>query len=343
MGRLFTDNRYRTGKMKYHNPRQFLALFLFLQTILFSCSGLRTEIYREETLHRYNQACKFYKQGDYQTARSELETVIDLDPDYGPAHAAMGNLALIGEDYSSALIHYQAAVAADPELEPALRPLILLAMAHKEREPLLKAGVGLDQLYPLIMADRRAEVEALLNQDISLPLLANDTMGITPGRLGEMQRKLVETANPMIGSLRYRLFSGYFLFYGQNDDALATAMIQSVVDEAIGRDRQEARVVLGRLHERRGEANAAVDAYLAAVDAGLPMADVAHHLARVYRVDIETIMPAQLAPAEDAAPQEPIRIEMSTHLPSSPAPDLGSAADAKNIHIIERRGLQYTF
>jgi hypothetical protein len=208
---------------------------------------------------------------------------------------------------------------------------------------LLKAGVGLDRVYPLIMADRRADVEALLNQDIPLQLLASDSMGITAGRLGEMQRKIAEMGEPLLGSVRYRMFLGYLLFFGQNDDALATAMIQSAVDGATGRDRQEAWVILGQLHERREEANAAVDAYLAAVDAGLPMTDVAHHLARVYRVDIETIMPPKVAPYKDAASQRPMRIKMSTHLPSSPAPDLGSAADAKNIHLVERRGSQYTF
>ena len=329
--------------MKYNNLTHFFALFVLFQVILSACSGLRTEIYRGETLHRYNQACKLYKQGDYQTARAELETIIGLDPDYGPAHAALGNLALIAEDYSNALTHYQTAVAADPVLEDELRPLITVARAHKGREPLLKAGVGLDRVYPLIMADRRAEVEALLNQDIPLQLLASDSMGITAGKLGEMQRKIAEMGEPLLGSVRYRMFLGYLLFFGQNDDALATAMIQSAVDGATGRDRQEAWVILGQLHERREEANAAVDAYLAAVDAGLPMTDVAHHLARVYRVDIETIMPPKVAPHKDAASQGPMRIKMSTHLPSSPAPDLGSAADAKNIHLVERRGSQYTF
>jgi Tfp pilus assembly protein PilF len=319
-------------------------VFVFLlQAMLFSCSGLRTEIYRDETRHRYNQACKDYQQGDYQTARSELETVIDLDPDYGPAHAALGNLALIGEDYPGALIHYQAAVAADPALEAELRPLIMVAGAHKAREPLQKAGVGLYRVYPLIMADRRAEVEALLNQDIPLQLLAGDSMGITPGKLAEMQAKIAETGAPLVGSVRYRLFLGYLLFFGQNDDALATAMIQSAVTEAAGRDRQEALVVLGNLHERRGATNAAVDAYLAAVDAGLPMTEVAHHMARVYRVAIETVMPPQAAPPEDAAPREPMRIAMSTHLPPSPAPDTGSVSEAGDIKITERQGARFTF
>ena len=328
--------------MKCYSKR-FWGLVLLLQAILFSCSGLRTEIYREETRHRYNQACKLYTQGDYQTARSELETIIGLDPDYGQAHAALGNLALIGEDYPSALIHYQAAVAVDPELEAELRRLIMVARAHREREPLQKAGVRLDQMYPLIMAERTTEVEALLDQDIPLQLLANDSMGITPGQLGELQHKIAETADPLMGSVRYRLFLGYLLFFGHIDDALATAMIQSVVEEVSGRDRQEALVIMGQLYERRGKANEAVDAYLAAVDAGLPMTEVAHHLARVYRVDIESILQPIEEPANDAESQEPMRIEISTHLPSPPGPELGSVSDAKNPHLIERRGSPYTF
>jgi hypothetical protein len=255
----------------------------------------------------------------------------------------LGNLALIGEDYPSALIHYQAAVAVDPELEAELRRLIMVARAHKEREPLQKAGVGLDQMYPLIMAERTTEVEALLDQDIPLQLLANDSMGITPGQLGELQHKIAETADPLMGSVRYRLFLGYLLFFGHIDDARATAMIQSVVEEVSGRDRQETLVIMGQLYERRGKANEAVDAYLAAVDAGLPMTEVAHHLARVYRVDIESILQPIEEPANDAVSQEPMRIEISTHLPSPPGPELGSVSDAKNPPLIERRGSLYTF
>ena len=321
---------------------QYLSVFALL-LLLQACSGFRTEIYREETLYRFNEACKLYKQGDYKAARSDLEDVIALDPDYGPAHAAMGNLALIGEDYSGALMHYQEAVAVDPELEAELRPLIMVASAHNERASLHKAGIGLNQIYPLIMADRAAEVEAQLAKNIPLQLLANDTMGISPGRLGELQRKVSETAGPLNGSVRYRLFLGYLLFFGQSDDAMATAMIQSAAGEAAGSDRQEALVVLGQLYERQGEANTAVDAYLAAVNAGLPMTDVAHHLARIYQVDIASVLPPKEASAEDSVPPEPMRIEISTHLPVPRAPDLGSLTEAKDIQMSERQGSRYTF
>lgn len=321
----------------------FLVTFLLLQAVLWGCSGIRSEIYRGETSHHYEAACKLYKQGDYETARSGFEDVIALDPDYGPAHAALGNLDLIAQDYPEALVHYQAAVAADPELEIELQPLLMVARAHKERAPLQKAGISLNHLYALIMAERMTEVEALLQKDIPLQLLANDTMGITPGRLGELQRKVGETADPLNGSVRYRLFLGYLLFYGQTDDALAAAIINSAAKDATGKDRQDVLVVSGQLHERQGEANAAVDAYLAAVNAGLPMADVAHHLARVYRVDIASILPPKETSEEYVAPPEPMRIEMSTHLPVASAPDLGPVSEARVLKITERHGSHFSF
>ena len=331
------------GKRTISRSIGLLALVLLCQAALWACRGLRSEVYREETFYRYNEACKLYKQGDYETARSGLEDLIALDPDYGPAHAALGNLALIAEDYALALAHYQKAVAADPELEAELRPLVMVAGVHKERRPLQKAGVSLEQMFPLIMKERRAEAEVLLAKDIPLQLLANDTMGITPGNLGDLQRKITEIADPSSGSVRYRLFLGYLLFSGQKDDALATALVHSAAGKATSRDRQEALVVLGQLYERQGEANAAVDAYLAAVDDGLPMTDVAHHLARIYRMDIAGILPPIGAPAEDAEAPEPMRIEISTHLPAAPAPDLGSLTEAKDVHIAERQGSRDTF
>lgn len=331
------------NKREINRSCGFFVTFLLLQVALWGCSGIRSEIYRAETSHHYEAACKLYNQGDYETARSGFEGVIALDPDYGQAHAALGNLFLIAEDYPEALAYYQAAVTADPELEVELQPLIMVAKAHKERAPLQEAGISLNYLYALIMAERMTEVEVLLQQDIPLQLLANDTMGITPGRLGELQRKVAETADPLNGSVRYRLFLGYLLFYGQTDDALAAAIINRAAKDASGKDRQEALVVSGQLHERKGEANAAVDAYLAAVDAGLPMADVAHHLARVYRVDIASILPPKETSEEYVAPADPMRIEISTHLPAAPAPDLDPASEARALKINERQGSRFSF
>jgi len=319
------------------------AGLILLSYVLWGCGGLRSEIYREETAHGYKAACQHYKQGDYEAAKSGFDNVIALDPDYGPAHAALGNLALIREDYPGALTHYQAALTADPELETEVQPLIMVASAHKARAPLQKAGVTLTQIYPLVMADRTAEVEALLEKDIPLQLLARDSMGITPGKLGEMRAKIAEKADPLKGATRYRLFMGYVLFFGETDDAKAAALVESAVPQALEKDQQEAFVVLGQLRERQGEPNAAVDAYLAAVDAGLPLTDVAHHLARVYRVDIESILSPKDTPAEDTVPPAPVRIKVATHLPPPPVVDLGAVSEPRDVQSTVGTGSRNTF
>jgi tetratricopeptide (TPR) repeat protein len=320
-----------------------LVISSLIITTLCACSTFRTEIYREETLHRYKTACKLYKQGDYENARIDFEKIIGMDPDYGPAYAALGNLALIGEDYHNALEHYHKAVSVDPELEADLQPLILVAGAHQQRQPLLKAGVGLAQVYPLIMSGRSAELEALLEKDVPLLLLANDTMGITPGRLGEMQRKAADLADPKKGSVRFRLFLGYLLFAGQISDQGAITLINSAVAQAAGQDRQEAFIILGQLLERQEQANKAIDAYLAAVDEGLPMTEVAHHLARVYRVDIASVLPANDEPAEALSEPEQMQIAIQSYIPARPVPELGPLAEPKVIQITERQGSPYLF
>ena len=322
-----------------------LGLFVLMAILLtasWSCSGLRTELYREETLHLYQGACKRYKEGDYKAAGSGFESVIAMDPDYGPAHAALGNLALIREDYLDALAHYRHAISVDPQLEADLHPFIMVALAHKERAPLQEAGISLDKLYPLIIEDRQSELETILAEDIPLLLLAGDTMGVTPGRLGEMQRAIAEKVDPLTGSTRYRLFAGYLLFVGQTDDDLAAALIGSAAGQFTGRKRQEALVVLGQLHERQGEVNAAVDAYLAAVEAGLPIGDVAHHLARVYRIDIASILPAKGSPTLEAVPPVPMRIDIAVHLPS-PQAIRGTLTTPKTVRMAKHAGAPDTF
>jgi Tfp pilus assembly protein PilF len=318
-------------------------LWVFFIVAFCSCSGLRTELYRAETRHLYEGACKFYKEGDFAAARAGFDAVIALDADYGPAHAALGNLALMREDYAKARAHYRQALAADPELADDLQSLVMVALAHHERAPLREAGVSLNALYPFIMADRQDEIASILAMDIPLLLLARDTVGITPGRLGEMQQKIAQSADAYGGSRRFRLFAGYLLFAGQKDDILATTLILSAVDGAAERDRQEAFVVLGQLYERQGEPNAAVDAFLAAVDAGLPLSKVAHHLARVYRVEVERILPSPHTAGEDRAPVAPMRIVLSTHLPPSPPVDVGAAAQMRERPAATPAGPPYTF
>ncbi len=301
----------------------FLKVTLFLLVLgLSGCSSLRTEFFSGETRYTYNSGCLQYKQGDYNTARKTFEKVLALNPNYGPAHGALGNLALIGAAYASALSHYQKAIQVAPELEADLRPLIMVTTAYAAREPLITAGIDLGQAYLLMMADKQDELEVLLSNDIPLDLLASDTHSITPSKLGELQLKAAATADPESGSVRYRLFAAYLLFNGRTDSALAAALVEQAAPYAKNEDKQKAYILLGQIRERLGDFNLAVDAYLAAVKAGLSMTEIAPHLARIYNVDVASFLPENDPPQLAPALPKTLRIELSLPVPKPAWPKI---------------------
>jgi tetratricopeptide (TPR) repeat protein len=343
----FTSMLYFLGDIM---PRTYLKCTLSLLVVIVilaivACTGLRTEFYRGETRFLYEGGRQSYSQGDYDAAGHAFESVLGIDPDYGPAHAALGNLDMIGEDYQAALIHYRQALKADPELVPEIKVLMDVASVHVARAPLTDSGIDLGQVYDLIMADRQSDLVALLEEDIPLDLLAADTMSITPDQRDELQRKIVTMAQPGVGNPRFRLWAGYLLFWVQTDDVLAAALLEDAGSQVQGHDRQQAMLVLGHLYERMGRFSLAVDRYLGAAAAGRPMAEVAHHLARVYRVDLETILSAAVDTEAVPPPHEPVRIEISGFLPKPPTPPAirGDLVTPINIEDLQAQESPYAF
>lgn len=266
-----------------------LLLLVFLATS--GCAPLRTEFYRNETKHLYTTGCDSYKQGDYQQAQESFLKIVKLDPDYGPAYAALGNIAMIEENYNEAFQYYTQAVSFDPELEKELQPLLISANSHKIRQPLIASGVELSRVYDLVMKGKIQELGLLLQGDIPLELLAKDYMSLTPGKISELQQKVLEYAPTLQATVNVHLLFGYLLFYGELDDRVTSTFLEEYLGVADTSAKQQIYVLLGRLHERQGKLNRAVDDFLAAVDAGTPIEQVAHYLARIYKVDIETIVP----------------------------------------------------
>ena len=109
------------------NGAEVKFALLFLAVFTCGCASLRTEFYRGETRYIYNRGCQQYRQGDYDLAREDFKKVLALDPDYGPAHGALGNIALAEGLHEAALAYYRSAIQVDPELENDLRPFILIA------------------------------------------------------------------------------------------------------------------------------------------------------------------------------------------------------------------------
>ena len=268
------------------------VLVLFALTLI-GCTSMRTEFFREETKHLYTTGCESYKQGDYEKAKSAFEEVVSLDPDYGPAHAALGNLAMIEEDYEQAHCHYKDAIDHDPELKKDLLPFLLLSDMHNVREPLVKAGVELSTIYPLLMDEKYEELAAIFSKDLPIELLANDTVSLTPGQIGELRQKAANIASQATGPDSFRLFLSYLLFYDEQYNQITNDLLSTLIKEQSGINLQNSFVLLGRLNERMGNKKEAVRSFVAAVKAGKPIKEVAHHLARIYKVDLETILPPE--------------------------------------------------
>ncbi len=276
---------------RFSNPA--VIVLLVLQCCLVACAPLRSEFYRNETKALYEDAVRHYKEGDYDRARRSFEKVIQLDPDYGPAHAALGNLAMIEEDYDRAVASYQEALRQDPELEVELQPLLLTAESYQRQAPLIEAGIHLGQVYALVMEEDLATLNRRITPELPLELLASDPLNITPGQLGELRLKITELAAGAELSDATRLLFAYILFPDGGLDKTTTALIAAITKGSEPQVRQQGFILLGRLKERAGYNNDAVDAFLAAVEAGSPIPEVAHHLARLYGVDIATVLPVK--------------------------------------------------
>ena len=248
-----------------------------------SCGSIRTEFYRGETKYQYNFANQLYKQGEYGSAQAAIEQILALDPNYGPAHAALGTIAFIQGDCKAALIHYKTAIRVDPHLEVRLRPNIRAAAIKSALAPLEKPGVRIRKVYQLMMADDRSKIETLFMKDFPLELLAQDTLSITPIELDELSNRVATNLTLDDGwSVRCRLFGAYFLFYNHTKLDFAAALIDSAVAEAENLERRVAYEILGQIHEKMGDLNLAVDAYVLAKNAGLSNIRVSRHLSRIY-------------------------------------------------------------
>lgn len=308
-----------------------LCIIIFLFQILTGCSNVRTEFYREETKHLYTTGIELYKQGSYQEAQSAFVEVVELDPDYGPAHAALGNLAMIREDYQEALEHYRTAIEYDPELEEELLPLLLASTQHQVRQPLVDANVDLDKIHKLLLDENLSELEDVLKKDVPLQLLASDTISLTPGKLAELRRKAEDLSPTIDGSVRLRLFLAHILFQSETNDPLTIDLLNRIVDNSSKQEQQGIHLLLGRLHERTGDPDQAVNDYLAAVNAGLPMSEVAHYLARIYKVDIATIMPEKAVKSDPAPPPKIVSFSVSATSSVSFFPNPGSSLEPEYI------------
>ncbi|MCD6297028.1 MAG: tetratricopeptide repeat protein, partial [Deltaproteobacteria bacterium] len=278
---------------------------ILLTIILASgCGVLRSEFYRGETHYLYNQGNQAYKAGEFNRARECFQQVIKADPGYARGFAGLGNLALIKGDFDEAIRCYSQAMTLEPGLEETLLPLMLVAKEQQARQPVVNCGMDLRKVLTLLSNGRENELENLLSRDVPLELVAKDTLSITLEELVKLRSLVVERVDAGGSSPRCRLFFGYFLFYADQRDWLAAKVLENAAKDVSGRDQQHAYEITGKLYERMGQEKKAANAFLKAVKAGMPLAEVAPFLAKIYGVPVEkiTIVSSPSKKNEKAAP-----------------------------------------
>lgn len=133
------------------------------------------------------------------------------------------------------------------------------------------------------------ELENLLSKDVPLELVAKDTLSLTLEELLKLRALIVKRVDAGGGSHRYRLFFGYFLFCSDQRDWLAAKVLEDAAKDVSGRDQQDAYMITGKLYERMGQEKRAANAFLKAVNAGMPLAEVVPFLAEIYGIAVEKI------------------------------------------------------
>ncbi len=272
-------------------PRTKIIVFLLSSHIfLTACSPIRSEFYREETHHQYQQAMEAYSNQNYDKADVCFQQTISLDPTYTQARVGLANIALIQEKYDEAIALYNQAIKEKPALVEKLQPLLQAAQVRQSRQPLIDSGATLQQIFRLLEARDSDKIEKIIEEDVPLMLLSRDYLSLQLDELEKMTRLAAAEAKKDAGTPRYRLFLAYYLYGTKQSPDLTAGIIKHVAPHLNQSDQQEAFAVLGKLFTELSKENDAVTAYLQAVEAGVSMDDIAPELAEIYGVPVVQII-----------------------------------------------------
>jgi Tfp pilus assembly protein PilF len=104
-----------------------------------------------KAVHELQQSLKAYKSGDWRGAATHLERVLSVDPQYYPAHNALGRLYVRMHEYEKALGEFEKATAAEPGSAQEMHNLsatLCLLKRYPESESAARATLQLDPMRP---------------------------------------------------------------------------------------------------------------------------------------------------------------------------------------------------
>jgi Tfp pilus assembly protein PilF len=163
-----------------------------------------------KAVQELEKSVKAFRAGDVRGSATHLERVLVIDPQYTPAHNALGRLYLSLQEFERALVEFEKATAAEPrsaEVMHNLTATLFLLKKYPEAESAARATLALDPLHNTtryilgctLVAEKRftPETEELLRQSSKqVPnarlVLANVLMkrGAVEEATGELQAYL---------------------------------------------------------------------------------------------------------------------------------------------------------
>jgi Tfp pilus assembly protein PilF len=140
-----------------------------------------------KAMHELEQSIKAYKSGDLRGSARHLENVLSIDPQYYPAHNALGLLYVRLHEYEKALGEFEKTTSAEPRSPQELHNLsatLYLLKRYAEAESSARATLLID---PMRSTTRYVLACALLEQghftDEAVELLKQSSAEVPGARL----------------------------------------------------------------------------------------------------------------------------------------------------------------
>ena len=212
------------------------------------------------TLERHNAGWQWLQVGDLKAAERNFDSSLKLTPDFYPAEAGLGYVALARKDHDAALQHFDRAVVANPRYAPALTGRGDALLATGQLDPALKSFEAAAAADPTLQSlQGRIEVLRLrgLQDDVAAARKAAESGKLADARQAYQQAIAASPQSPFL----YRELAAV----EKQDNDLAAALVHAQKATELDPSDARALVLTGEILEARGAFDAALQTFSAAL------------------------------------------------------------------------------
>ena len=212
------------------------------------------------TLERHKAGWQWLQIGDLKAAERNFAASLKLTPDFYPAEAGLGYVALARKDHDAALEHFDRAVVANPRYAPALDGRGDALLAAGQRDTALKSFEAAAAADPTLQSlQSRIDVLRLrvLQDDVAAARKAAESGKLADARQAYLQAIAASPQSPFL----YRELAAV----EKQDNDLAAALVHAQKASELDPSDARALVLTGEILEARGAFDAALQTFSAAL------------------------------------------------------------------------------